>query len=421
MTVHVEKLLGKLDRVQPVIAGRDRRYRGEQPLRFTTVPVEGEYKQFAVNIYRAAVNAVAERMRVKKIRVEVDGVDLSEDVYSIWDMLGMDMKLQSTIADVLAVGSAYLIVWMKNGQPVITVESAEHVTTMSDPVDGTITEAVKRWYEYDADGIEVSERVVHYGPFWVVTYHRGANGQLVEDSRVQNPLGVVPVVPLINAERIGDECGHSVIDDLSNLVDALSKTLSDMLIASELVARPKRYATGVSLEESLDAGFSADDPVVDEFEHTPVQVPFADGEDLFITESEAAKFGQLPGADLAGYKTTVDLLLQQIMTVSGLPAHMVGITTANPSSADAIRAAEASLTARAESRGLALALGIENALKLVAAFYTDVPVDRIGTWIEWRDFGSKSQAQEADAITKLHSLGIMTTDEAREALGLRKL
>lgn len=421
MTEHVERLLQKLQLEQPVIAERDRRYRGDQPLRFATADIEGDFNYFSVNIYRAAVNAVAERMRVKKIRAVLgDGEDVSENVAAWWDHLGMDMKLQATIADVLAVGSAYLIVWMKDGKPTITVETAEQVTTMHHAITGEVEEAVKRWYEKDAQGVVVHEHVVHYGRWDVVRYVRGANGKLVERQRVHNPLGVVPVVPLINVERIGDRNGHSVIDDLSNLVDALSKILADMLVASEVVARPKRYATGVSLEESTDAGFSADDDF-EEFEPTAVEAPFAGGADMFVTEQADAKFGQLPGADLAGYKTAVELITQQIMTVSALPAHMIGVTTSNPASSDAIRAAEASLTARAESRALVLGLALEEALKLLVALTEGADVDQVGAWIEWRDFATRSQAQEADAVTKLHSLGILTTNEAREMIGLSPL
>ena len=69
----------------------------------------------------------------------------------------------------------------------------------------------------------------------------------------------MPVVPLINIERIGDDHGSSVIDDLAPLLDALNKLVVDMLTASEATAKPKRYATGVVLEDDAEGGFIADD------------------------------------------------------------------------------------------------------------------------------------------------------------------
>src|SRR5690625_7980983 len=88
---------------------------------------------------------------------------------------------------------------------------------------------------------------------------------------------------------------------------------------------------------------------------------------MWTAESESAKFGQLDGASLAGYRTAVDLLVQQIMPVSDLPAHMVGITTANPGSADGIRASEAGLPARADARIRIVARAVEHSPPLMLA------------------------------------------------------
>lgn len=139
---------------------------------------------------------------------------------------------------------------------------------------------------------------------------------------------------------------------------------------------------------------------------------------MFTVESPEAKFGQLPGADLAGYKTAVELLLQQIMSVSALPAHMMGVTSANPSSADAIRAAEASLTARSESRINVLGIALERAVSLAVAIELAKPPEVVISVAHWASAGTKSTAQEADAVTKLHALGIISTAEAREMMGI---
>lgn len=47
----------------------------------------------------------------------------------------------------------------------------------------------------------------------------------------------------------------SEIEDLKPLVDALNKSLADMMVTSEYVGRPRRWATGVELVEEpvLDA------------------------------------------------------------------------------------------------------------------------------------------------------------------------
>jgi hypothetical protein len=93
-------------------------------------------------------------------------------------------------------------------------------------------------------------------------------------------------------------------------------------------------------------------PVLDE-DDQPVMAesnPFPETHRMMVSENNEAKFGQLAAADLAGYEASVRILLGQIMAVSTLPAHYVGVLHDNPASADALRAAEASLTARAEAR-----------------------------------------------------------------------
>ena len=61
------------------------------------------------------------------------------------------------------------------------------------------------------------------------------------------------------------------------------------------------------------------------------------------------------------------VLLGQIMAVSALPAHYVGVSTENPASADALRAAEASLTARAEARQATFGRSWEDVARLMQA------------------------------------------------------
>lgn len=431
-TNRVTELLTRLDREQATVARRERRYRGDTQLRYASTEVTGDLALFGVNLCALAVDAVAERMRVKTFRVLVGERDVTDRVRAEWRRSNMDQHLMPVLVDALALGACYLTVWPDTpGRPVITPESARHMTVARDPLTSEVIDAVKRWRELDHNGTAVATHVVHYGREQITRYRAdGYGGRLVpvEGAAVANPLGVVPVVPLVNIERVGDTSGASVIDDLAHLVDALGKLLADMLVASEDVARPRRWATGVDLDDGDDDdGWTADgdlddpDTLASDEPPAPAVSPFDSGNRMFTVESPDAKFGQLPGADLAGYKTGVELILQQIMAVSALPAHMVGVTTANPSSADAIRAAEASLTARAEARIAVLGVAIERALALVAAFTEHVDPRDVDVRVRWASTATKSTAQEADAVTKLFSLGILDVAEAREMMGLTDL
>jgi hypothetical protein len=137
-----------------------------------------------------------------------------------------------------------------------------------------------------------------------------------------------------------------------------------------------------------------------------------------VSENDAAKFGQLAAADLAGYEASVRVLLGQIMAVSTLPAHYVGVFTDNPASADALRAAEASLTARAEARQATFGRAWEQVAKLMVAVRDGRDPELVGDIrVAWADAATRSVAQEADATVKLYSAGLLPASYALKKLG----
>lgn len=420
-----ETLLARLDAAQPVIARRDMYYRGAQPLRYLTDRVDPKVMAFSSNLARVAVSAVAERIRLEDLSADVDGRDVTDAARDLVRDSDLPMTLQSTLVDMLAVGSAYLLVWADEfGRPVVTGESAEQVAVERDPITRAVTAAVKRWDVTDANGVVVEQHVMKYGPKRVVHLTRDSTrGQWSFAGETPNPLGVVPVVPLVNVERIHDDVGASVVDDLAPLLDALNKLVVDMLTTSEAVARPKRYATGVNLEDEdegfmVDGGFTADGAPADEDVPTGdgVKAPFTDADDMWVSEQAEAKFGQLPGADLSGYKTAVDLVMQQIMAVTSLPAHLVGITTSNPATAEALRASEVALASNASSRVRVINRPMEWAVRLLVAVAEGVSPDRVRVRLQWADTTTRSVAQEADAAVKLHAENIIDDEEARQTV-----
>jgi Phage portal protein, SPP1 Gp6-like len=297
----------------------------------------------------------------------------------------------------------------------VTVESAKQVAVQVDPGTRQIVAAVKRWET------TTTTEAVWYGPDKILRYRANQTGALTTGFNVvgelDNPLGVVPIVRLQNSDRLLDEYGCSEIDDLKPLVDALNKSLADMMATSEYVGRPRRWATGVELAEEpvLDVN---GDPVVELGEPVMREVnPIPEGNRAMISENDSAKFGQLDAADLAGYEASVRVLLGQIMAVSTLPAHYVGMFTDNPASADALRAAEASLTARAEARHATFGRAWEQVGRLIVAVRDGVDPAGVDVRVQWADAATRSVAQEADAVTKLFAAGLLPASFALKRLG----
>jgi hypothetical protein len=146
--------------------------------------------------------------------------------------------------------------------------------------------------------------------------------------------------------------------------------------------------------------------------------PIPEGARAMISENDQAKVGQLAAADLAGYEASVRVILGQIMAVSTLPAHYVGVFTDNPASADALTAAEASLTARAEARQATLGRAWEQVARLMIAVWDGRDPNLIDDIrVLWADAATRSVAQGADAVVKLYQAGLLPHPYALSKLG----
>lgn len=381
-------------------------YAGQQPLAFLAPEARAalgtRFGRMATNLPRLAVSALAERLRV----VGFTGADVWDD----WLANDLDQVAPVAHREALTLGEAYLIVWARpDGAPLVTAESAAQVAVRRDPATRAVTAAVKRWETgttteavlYEADSITR-----------LSANHTGATVAGFKTVHVlPNPLGVVPVVPLRNSDRLLGPAA-SELDDLIPLVDALNKALADMMVSSEHAGRPRRWATGLELTEDdvLDA---AGNPTG---QTTPVS-PVQESDRMMVAESADTKFGQLAAADLGGYEAAVRVLQAQISAVSGLPPHYLGVHGDQPASADALRASEASLTARAEARQAVFGRAWEQVARLMVAVRDGSDPATVNPRVQWADPATRSVAQEADAITKLYGAGLLPASYALRRLG----
>ena len=183
-----------------------------------------------------------------------------------------------------------------------------------------------------------------------------------------------------------------------------------MMVTSEYVGRPRRWATGIELAEEPvldddgDPGPRRRRPAGDDGgQSDPRRSP---GDDLGERRSEVRATQRRGPRRLRGQ--SVRVILGQIMAVSTLPAHYVGVFTDNPASADALRAAEASLTARAEARQATFGRAWEQVARLMIAVRDGRDPDMIDDIrVQWADAATRSVAQEADAVVKLFQAGIL--------------
>lgn len=350
--------------------------------------LDDKLSRLGVNFPRLAVQALAERQTLSGINTP-DG--------TLWEKFteaGGRELAELVHTDRLLYGSAYVTVWAtETGRPTLTGDSAHTMMHEQDPATGEVTMAARVWHPTAS-----TTRLAIYRPEQVELYAGDTatptSHALKRTNTIDNPLGVVPVVPFIRRRSLADPItGASAVEDLLDLTDAVAKILNDAMVTSEFHARPRRWATGLEIEEDEDG--------------KPMD-PFGEGRFL-QSEDPDTKFGQLDGARLDGYSDMLATLTQQIGALSGLPPHYLGLHGDQPASADGIRAAEAQLTARASSEQRHTANEWQQVGWLLDAVSRGVPADQSALSriaVTWESPETSSPAMNADAAAKLRGIGV---------------
>ncbi|OKH96599.1 hypothetical protein AB852_00715 [Streptomyces uncialis] len=199
------------------------------------------------------------------------------------------------------------------------------------------------------------------------------------------------MVPFYNRSRlVGNP--HSDLSNVIPIQDAINKTVSDALTASEFAAWPQRYVTGLEIVED-DHG-------------NPVE-PFKVAVDkLLQAEDPAARFGQFEAASLSNYCDLVGLLLQHMSSISRTPSHYFLVNGGTAPSGESITSAEVGLVAKVNERMLHFGESWEKVIRLCFAVKRDKRARAYSMETVWRDPEYRTKAQHIDALLKLKQLNV---------------
>ncbi|WP_235658594.1 phage portal protein [Mycobacteroides abscessus] len=408
------RLLKALDEPVARYNTLDAYWYGRQPLAFLAEEnrklLGNRLGRLVSNIPRLTVLSIAERLRVQAF----DGVDISQE----WEANDMPQHSGTLFKEALLLGSGYLLVSPgPDGSPRITVESAKQVSVERDPATRTVTSALKRWETRTTTEatLFLPDRIVRLS-----APTRGASaGAFRQVDEWSNPLGVVPMVPVVNSDRLLDVDGCSEVWDLLPLCDLANKFLVDMACTSEATGLPRRWATGLTPMERVVKDADGN-PVLDEHGKPVRELVSPVSEDAYkmaVAAAEGAKFGQWDAADMGGYESSMRVVMGQIGAISALPPAYLAAWDAQPTSADAVRAQESSLVARVEAKQLIFGPALEQVAALIVAVRDGVPVDSVTPRVRWGDPASRSAAQEADAAVKLYQAGVLSRAGTLRKLG----
>jgi len=146
------------------------------------------------------------------------------------------------------------------------------------------------------------------------------------------------------------------------LMDAVNKTLLDLLTTSEFAAFPLRYAIGVTLDSENDA--PPDDGGVEETDSIgrPVrsQAPIISAMNRWLKlEDPDAKIGQLEAAALEPYTKAIDAFVELTGTVTGTRYHLLlNGSRSVPMTGEARKTAEKPLEGKVERKSVDFGEGL---------------------------------------------------------------
>ena len=360
--------------------------------------------RMSVNIARLAVTSMVERLRVN---------GFSDDrAWQLYVDNDLDQRIADAFFDALLYGEAFVLVWAKNGKATASIESPRECAVLRDPADHSVVLAGVKRFSTKTEShayLYLPDRIEH----WVGPHTGPAKSGYTVREVIEHDLGVCPLVPIEN--------GRSEVADLLPLIDALSKLLLDMMIASEAAGKPRRWISGLELieEPRLD---DDGNPVLDDQGEPIVDVknPIDDVNTIqtMIAESKDTKFGQLDATGLGGFKDGVQVIISQIQAISSLPSHYLSALSATIApSADGLRSSEAALTARCEQKQLLFGRAMEMVAKLLIAVDTGTPVEDISLRVSFAPADTRSVAQETDAVVKLVTANILPVSYALKKLG----
>lgn len=413
------RLQGRLDRdvkgFHPGSHGRrrlgfhalDAYYDGEQRLEQLGLAVPDDLRQFTTIVAwpGTQVDAIVERQEVEGFRLPGQP-EADKGLWEVWQYNDLDSQSPMARIDSQVFGRGYYCVGTNDDAPdfpLVTVESPLQMTHEWSNRERRVTSAAR--FYVDDDGPKKVRKATLYADGITTWLIRERRGWEIED---RDEHGYpVPVVPLANQQRTHDRYGRSQMGRIISLTDAAARALTNAQVATEVMALPQRWAAGMT-----NADFK--DPVTGEAV-TAWEAYFGS---VWATGNAEAKFGQFSAAELSNFTEIINHYAQLVAGVTGLPMRFLGQMSANPPSADAIRADEARLIKTCEMKNAAEGGALEQVMRLVRQFQTgDQDPSLMSMETLHRNPATPTVAQAADAAVKLFQSGIISRRQARRDMG----
>ncbi|MEU6633807.1 phage portal protein [Streptomyces parvus] len=387
----------------------DRYYRGKMASPYMPTSANAEYKLLAE---RAIHNWLPWVVAAPLQNLQVDGFRPSEgngkgkEVWDTWQTNRMDARQGVVHEGALVYGHAYVAVLPGPDGPKIAPMSALRAwAAYDDPVCDEFPLYAVQIFQHPDTG--TLERARYFDDRHVVEItYKASTGPFGESyttpmisGRKAHGFGVTPVVRFSpNMDALGRSVG--LVQPLIPVCDRINQTWFDLLIAQTYGSFKVRYVTGMAPPLDVDpaTGEVRTDPATGEPLYKAIEFS---PDRAMMAEDPDTKFGELSETSLDGFHKSLELNVQHMAAVSQTPPHYLLGNMANLS-ADALAAAESALTRKVDALKQTFGESWETVLRLCAHALgkTKLSKDRKAQ-VVWRDTGSRSLAQTADAFGKL--------------------
>jgi hypothetical protein len=420
----LEPLIRTLERAlrldQERYAELDAYYNGSHPHSFDSVRFQQAFgkqlRRFADNWMRMIVKVTADRLVVQGFRVgNGDDTGVADNqAWKIWQANKLDAGAPMAHREAMKFGTCFLMVDPFDPQgdrlprttpPNITVESPMQVVGQRDSQNRyRLLNAIKKWI-----GDDGHLYLNLYLPDVVYKYRSsspppsalpGDQGRLtqevswVQNGESDNPLGVVPIVPMENCPDLLMG-GHSDLEDLIPLNDGLNKVLRDMLVTSEYQAFQQRVIIGAEVPKDPTTG----KPMTEQ----QVQL-MASRSRAWLFPNPTTKVQSLEQVDLTPYTAAVDLFIHHLAILAQIPSYLLVGKLANLS-ADAIRASELGFVAKLTTKQTDFGTAWESAIALGLASMGSVGAGEIIETI-WTSAAANSGSILSNELTQMVNVGL---------------
>lgn len=441
-----DRLYSRLIAQKAAVLPYQRYYEGHHELSFATakfVETFGSlFKALSFNLCELIVDSEAERLDVDGFRFhrtgEDDDKDLASRAWDLWLSNGMDTRFGEALTESLVSSVAFAVVEGEGDTAQLNVLYADEAYVHHRPGSHRDrAEAIRSWYDEDERRIYA----VVYGPERIEWWRSkastdelafteaqrrlgvGAQWEHIEASSGPNRLGVVPVIPIVNRPRKASTPptrmapyvprGRSELRSMIPLQDVINKLVADLVIASEFVAYPTKWITG------MDAPTEAMGENADGSDSAPIEAILAGPGRALVLElnekGENPQIGQLPQASMQPYVASIELVVQIMASISKIPAHYLLGKSGQFPSGEAITATETGLAKKCRQAQRVFRGPTNEAITLLLrAAGTTVP-DGVQVRANWIDAETRSESEHIDAVIKRQSLGYPTEELWRMA------